>query len=196
MHLGPGHNYILLPPPSSSLLTSLLGSSKGVTKLQWLAVPCPPHLCRWGRTTSHLTEESDRWKGDRGLSESRCPCPAPTCQSWGEIQKPSSFQPSGKSSCGPFFLKTGPDISITVSQECKKKKKKIRRTLWPETERATWDSGTQEWTLADRRFCQQEREHCLCEEAGLWRWGCGWRQAQGHLPWWGRQGIQGAQCWW
>lgn len=47
MHLGPGHDYILLPPPSPSLLTPLTGSSKAVTKFAATSRPLslsPPQV--------------------------------------------------------------------------------------------------------------------------------------------------------
>ena len=115
--------YCPLPPPACWLLSQ--GARKQSQSLQRLPVPCPSHLRRWGRTPSHLTEkESDQWKSDWGLSKNRCPRPSPTCQSWGEIHKPSSFQPLVEISFGVvsqdgswYFCNSFPRMSKKKNQE-------------------------------------------------------------------------------
>lgn len=58
MYLGLGHNYILLPPPSPSLLTPFLtGSEKGVDTLQHLPESfCPPYISKRGVGDLHGKE--------------------------------------------------------------------------------------------------------------------------------------------
>lgn len=203
MHLGLGHNYILLPPSSPSLLTPFFtGSEKGVKNFAASSHPLSSSprqkgsrwlTCEGDSVGAHefiLLRNGPSWSVQWWLSYRRHPSPPPTCWSPEGIYKSSSLQRWRRIS---FQVISQGDswFFTTVSQERKTQKNTL---AWDRKGKLRfWHSGNEhQWTgsyVSSKKNIPCHGVGMPIQEAGLW--GCNWHQAQGHLPRWEQEMRKG-----